>query len=114
MSFVGVTKKCGQNSKVHYLLTIHDFDLIFLFLKFDYDSFKYVSPFFIISMDLILFIFLYLRNVHEKLPLWCPYKVTVVCKHLQGMQQFFLGDALCPIQKRTNRCDFPYTLLFPF
>jgi hypothetical protein len=27
MSFVDVTKKCGQNSKVHYLLVVHDFDL---------------------------------------------------------------------------------------
>jgi hypothetical protein len=39
MSFVGVTKKCGQNSKVHYLLAIHDFDLIFSFLE-GYDSFR--------------------------------------------------------------------------
>jgi hypothetical protein len=33
MSFANVTKKCEQNSKVHYLLAIHDFDLIFSFLK---------------------------------------------------------------------------------
>jgi hypothetical protein len=32
MSFVGV-KKCEQNSKVHYLLAIYGFDLIFSFLK---------------------------------------------------------------------------------
>jgi hypothetical protein len=33
-------KKCEQNSKVHYLLAIHDFDLIFHFWKVDYDSFR--------------------------------------------------------------------------
>jgi hypothetical protein len=33
MSFAGVTKKCGQNSNVNYLLAIHDFDLIFSVLK---------------------------------------------------------------------------------
>jgi len=33
MNFVGVTKKRGQNSKVHYLLAIQDFDFIFSFLE---------------------------------------------------------------------------------
>jgi hypothetical protein len=33
MSFADATKKCGKNSKVHYLLAIYDFDLIFSFLK---------------------------------------------------------------------------------
>jgi hypothetical protein len=35
MSFVGVTKNVGkpQNSKVHYLLAIHDFDFIFSFFE---------------------------------------------------------------------------------
>jgi hypothetical protein len=33
MNFAGVKKKCGQISKVHYLLAIHDFDLIFSFLE---------------------------------------------------------------------------------
>jgi hypothetical protein len=33
MSFASVTKKCGQNSKVRYILAIHDFDLIFSFLE---------------------------------------------------------------------------------
>jgi hypothetical protein len=33
MDFCRCDKKCGQNSKVHYLLAIHDFDLIFSFLE---------------------------------------------------------------------------------
>jgi hypothetical protein len=31
--FCKCDKKCGQNSKVHYLLAIHDFDLIFSLLE---------------------------------------------------------------------------------
>jgi hypothetical protein len=33
MNFAGVPKKCGQNSKVHCLLAIHDFDFIFSFVE---------------------------------------------------------------------------------
>jgi hypothetical protein len=33
MGFVGVTKNVGKNSKVNNLLAIHNFDLIFSFLK---------------------------------------------------------------------------------
>jgi hypothetical protein len=33
MNFASVTKKCGQNSKVRYLLATHEFDLIFSFLE---------------------------------------------------------------------------------
>jgi hypothetical protein len=33
-------KKYGQNSKVHYLLAIHDFYLTFHSWKVDYDNFK--------------------------------------------------------------------------
>jgi hypothetical protein len=32
INFLGVTKM-WQNSKIHYLLAIHNFDLIFSFLK---------------------------------------------------------------------------------
>jgi hypothetical protein len=63
MSFTHVTKNVGkiQKSITYWLSTI----LIWIF-KVDYDSFKWVSPFFIIiSMDLILFIFLYLRNIRK-------------------------------------------------
>jgi hypothetical protein len=68
MNFVGVTKSVSkiQKSITYWLCTI--LILLFLAWKVDYDSFRLVSPFFIISMNFILFIFLYLRNI-GKLPL---------------------------------------------
>jgi hypothetical protein len=65
---------------VHYLLAIHDFDLIFSFLKgimIALDKWVFFS---IISMNFILFIFLYLGNT-GKTTIIISYKVTIVCKH---------------------------------
>jgi hypothetical protein len=63
MNFAGVTKNVGkiQKSITYWLSTI----LIWFvyFWKVDYDALDKWIFFFIISMDLILFIFLYLRNI---------------------------------------------------
>ncbi len=38
------------------------------------------DPFFIISMNLF-YLFICIKEIQEKLPLWCPYKDTIVCRH---------------------------------